>query len=66
MAERHAISLREAREANFWSRLLATDPAYRVKVAPIVSETGEFVAMLTASVKKLRQPVTSSPPASDF
>jgi four helix bundle protein len=27
MAERHAVSLREAREANFRARLLATDPA---------------------------------------
>jgi four helix bundle protein len=60
MAERHAISLREAREANFWARLLATDPVWRVRLTPVVSETGEFIAMLTVSVRKLRQPASSS------
>ena len=59
MAQKHGIALREAREANFWSRLLATDPRWRAKIAAVVQETGEFVAMLTVSVKKLREPATA-------
>ena len=57
MAAKYGISLREAREANFWARLAATDPRWAAELAPIVQETGEFVAMLTAAVKKLRQPL---------
>lgn len=59
MAEKHAISLREAREGKYWSRLLATDAAWANSLEQITQETGEFVAMLTVSVKKLRQPADS-------
>jgi four helix bundle protein len=59
MAQKHRIALREAREANYWSRLLATDSRWRAKIAAVVQETGEFVAMLTVSVKKLREPATT-------
>ena len=54
MAHKYSIGLREAREARFWARLLATDPACAPTMAPIVAELGEFVAMLTAAVKRLR------------
>jgi four helix bundle protein len=57
MAAKYGIALREAREANFWARLAATDPRWAAELAPIIQETREFVAMLTAAVKKLRQPV---------
>ena len=60
MASKHAIALREAREANYWARVLATDPRWAAELAPIVQETHEFVAMLTTSVKKLRIPVDES------
>ena len=34
----------------------ATDPRWTAELAPIIQETGEFVAMLTTSVKNLRKP----------
>jgi four helix bundle protein len=60
MASKHSIALRESREANFWARLVATDPRWAAELAPIVRETNEFVAMLTVSVKKLRRPSQTS------
>ena len=59
MAQKYAIALREAREGKFWSRLLATDTAWASLLEPITQETGEFVAMLTVSVRKLRLPAES-------
>ena len=56
MASKYSIALRESREAKYWSRLLAVDPRWTARAAPITQETDEFVAMLTVSVKKLRQP----------
>jgi four helix bundle protein len=56
MAQKYAIALREAREAKYWARLLATDPRWTEELAPVVLETGEFIAMLTVSVKRLREP----------
>lgn len=46
----------EAREANYWARLAATDPVWAEQLGPIIDETREFVAMLTVSVRKLRRP----------
>jgi four helix bundle protein len=57
MASKYSIALRESREAKYWSRLLAVDPRWTARAAPITKETDEFVAMLTVAVKKLRQPV---------
>lgn len=57
MAAKYAIALREARESNYWSRLIATNPKWAGDMSTITQETGEFVAMLTASVKKLRNPL---------
>ena len=56
MAFKYSVALRESREGNYWSRLGATDPRWTAELAPISQETREFVAMLTASVKKLRLP----------
>ena len=56
MAAKYAIALREAREANYWARLGATDSRWAAALSPIVKETSEFVAMLTVSVKRLRAP----------
>jgi four helix bundle protein len=58
MAAKYAIALREAREANYWARLAATDHRWTTELQPIVQETSEFVAMLTVSVKRLRRPAT--------
>ena len=62
MAEKYGIALRESREAKYWSRLLATDTAWASVIEPITQETGEFVAMLTVSVRKLRLPAESVQP----
>ena len=53
---KHVIALREAREANYWARLAATDPVWTEELGHVIDETREFVAMLTASVRKLRRP----------
>ena len=62
MAAKYAIAAREAREANYWARLAATDQKWSEPLAPIIQETREFVAMLTVSVRKLRSPVPPDPP----
>lgn len=56
MAQKYAMALREAREAKYWARLLATDPNWTAELSPVIEETSEFVAMLTVSVKRLRTP----------
>jgi four helix bundle protein len=53
-AAKYVIALREARESNYWLRLFATQPSHLQLVRPLVCESGEFVAILTTSVKKLR------------
>ena len=54
MAAKFVVALREAREANYWLRLFATIGQFSATVEPLVDETGQFVAMLTTSVKRLR------------
>ena len=56
MAQKYSIALRESREGNFWSRIIASDPRWTNDLHEISRETREFVAMLTVPVKKLRQP----------
>jgi four helix bundle protein len=62
MAQKYSIALRESREGKYWSRLLATDPAWSSTLVAVIQETSEFVAMLTVSVRKLRLPVGPSQP----
>ena len=46
------VSLKEAREARFWLRVIAaSEPALAPQAAPLIAEAAEFVAMLTASIK---------------
>jgi four helix bundle protein len=54
LAAKLTIALREAREANYWLRLLAADLPHTHDLAPEIQESSEFVAMLTTSVKKLK------------
>jgi four helix bundle protein len=56
MAAKHAIALREAREARYWCRLIGSDPAWSTEVRWFIQESEEFVRMLTVSVRKLRSP----------
>jgi four helix bundle protein len=56
MAVKYAIALRESREAHYWLRLWATRSEWTAEVQPLVREANEFVAMLTVSVRRLREP----------
>ncbi len=54
MAHKHALALREARETAYWLRMLAQSGEPGAALEPLTREASEIVAMLTASVKKLR------------
>jgi four helix bundle protein len=54
MGLKHAIALREAREAVYWIRMLIEANVLVAELAPLRQEGNEIVAMLTTSVKKLR------------
>ena len=58
MAAKYAIALREARESNYWLRMLSVDRSLTAELMPFVDESRQFVAMLTVSVRKLRSPPT--------
>jgi four helix bundle protein len=58
------ISLKEARESHYWLRLLAKSESIPVKrVAPLIQEASEIVAILTTIAKKTnpRNPPVPSP-----
>ena len=57
MASKYALSLREARESNYWARLGCTDARWSAELEPVAQETHEFIAMLTTAVRKLRNPI---------
>ena len=54
MGAKHAVALREAKEARYWIRLLVAANVEPDRLTPLERESNEFVAMLTTSVKKLR------------
>ena len=54
MGAKYALALRESREALYWLRLLREEPLLAKDANELAQEAGEFVAMLTVSVKKLR------------
>jgi four helix bundle protein len=52
------IALKEACEAHYWLRLLvATDTVPLPRLADILAECNELIAVLTTIVKKVKQPV---------
>jgi four helix bundle protein len=55
MAHKHALALREARETAYWLRMLAQAGESMEALGPLQREASEIVAMLTASVRKLRE-----------
>ena len=55
MAAKYAIALREAREAEYWLKLLSQEAVLESEAKRLANEASEFVAMLTVSVRKLRQ-----------
>jgi four helix bundle protein len=54
MALKQAVGLREAKESRHWIRMLIAAEVLVAELTPLYQESGEIVAMLTASVKKLR------------
>jgi four helix bundle protein len=49
------ISLKESREARYWLRLIgSTEPSLDPELQPLLRETNEFIAMLTATLKTAR------------
>jgi four helix bundle protein len=55
LASRHTVALKEGRETDYWLKLIRADqPQLATDIDPISDECNQMVAMLTASVKKLR------------
>ncbi len=55
LAAKYTIALREGREFCYWLRLIAADqPDLTRQVDSLLGQGGELVAVLTASVKRLR------------
>jgi len=54
MALKQAVGLREAKESRHWLRMLIEAEVPVDELRPLYQESGEIVAMLTASVRKLR------------
>ena len=55
MAAKYAIALREARETAYWLKHLAEFAPLADEARRLEKEALEFVAMLTVSVRKLRE-----------
>jgi four helix bundle protein len=52
---KHAISLKESREARYWLRIVgATERDLEADSRPLLQEANEFVAMLTTLVRKAK------------
>lgn len=56
MALKQAVGLREAKEARYWLRMLIAAEVFAAELEPHYRGSGEIVAMLTVSVRKLRTP----------
>ena len=56
LAAKQAIALREGRECRYWLRLIITDQPQAASAArPFIEECEQLIAMLTSSVRKLRE-----------
>jgi four helix bundle protein len=66
MISKHFIALKEARETSYWLRLIsASEPSFKPTAEPLIAEASEFVAMLTASVRRAQSnPDRGNPPQS--
>ncbi len=57
-ASKCGIALKEARETHYWLRLLvAADGVTQPRLADVITECGELIAVFTTIVKKAKQPV---------
>jgi len=56
-ANKCSIACKEARETHYWLRLLAaTDACPQAQLTDLMTECDELIAVLTAIVKKVKQP----------
>ena len=61
LLSKFSIALKEARETQYWLRLLAaTDSAPAEETSRLIAQASELVAILTTSVKRLKRPPVSS------
>lgn len=60
LAARQTIALREARECHYWIRLVRADQPRLDDLTPLLDEAEQIIAMLTASVRKLRHAPSAS------
>ncbi len=61
LVAKYYICLREAREAHYWLRLLhTTGDLSPARAADFEREASEFIAILTASIRRLKQPPAPS------
>jgi four helix bundle protein len=55
LAAKYVIGLREARECHYWLRLIVSDrPELSEATRHLLDECDQLIAILTATVKKLR------------
>ena len=53
---KNCLALKEARETRFWLRLIsASDPQMRPPAAPLIQESVELIAILTAIVVRAKR-----------
>ena len=58
-AHRYSVSLREAREARYWLRIMVrTDMAPTERLQPLLDESNEIYAILSTIVRKARAPLS--------
>ena len=61
LAHKLSQALREAREAHLWLRLIAQEPSRAPMVAWELREANELIAILTTSVKRLKEEEQTGP-----
>ncbi len=60
---KYGIALKEARESQYWLKLLAkSGPISSTKLTPLIKETDEIIAIITAIVKKTKANLNHAEP----
>jgi four helix bundle protein len=56
LTSKFSIAFKEARETRYWLRLIAaTEPSLTKLLSPVLNESNQLVAILTTSVRRLKQ-----------
>ena len=61
LAHKLSLALREAREPHLWLRLVAEEPERADSIAWELQEANELVAILTTSIKRLKETPDTAP-----